>query len=55
MVGYVEVKNSPPLEAQDEEHIDDAKRRSGHDSEINCKGLVQMIAQERYPSLPRTR
>jgi hypothetical protein len=55
MVGYVEVKDSTPLEAQNEEHINDAKRRSGHHIEVNCKGLVQMIAQERCPSLPRTR
>ncbi len=55
MLGHVEVKDSPPLKAQDEEHVENAKRRSGHDGEVNCKGLVQMIAHERCPSLPRTR
>ncbi len=40
MVGYVEVKDSAPLEAQDEEHIDNAKRCSRYDSEVNRKGLV---------------
>ena len=33
---HVEVKDSPPLETQNEEHINNAKRRSGHDSEVNC-------------------
>ncbi len=40
MSGHVEMKNSPPLEAQDKEHVENAKRRRGDDSEINCKGLV---------------
>jgi len=47
MLGHVEVKNSPPIETQDKEHVENAKRRCGHDSEINGKGLVQMIAQKR--------
>jgi hypothetical protein len=37
----------PPIETQDKEHVENAKRRCGHDSEINGKGLVQMIPQER--------
>jgi hypothetical protein len=55
MSGHVEVKNSPSLKAQDKEHVDNSKCRGGHDSEVNCKSLVQVIAQERCPSLPRTR
>ena len=51
--GHVEVKNSPSLGAQDKEHVDNSKCRGGHDSEVNCKSLVQMIAQECCPSLPR--
>ena len=45
MLGHVEVKNSSPLKAQDKEHVENAKRRRGHDGEINRKGLVQMIAE----------
>jgi len=55
MLRHIELKDSSPLEAQDEEHVENAKRRRGHDSKINCKGLVQVIAHERRPSLPRTR
>ncbi len=40
IVGYVEVKNSATVKAQDEEHVESAKGRRGHDSEVNCKSLV---------------
>ncbi len=40
MLGHVEVKDSSPLRAQDKEHVANAKRFRGHDSEINCKGFV---------------
>ncbi len=52
--GHVEVKNSPPLKAQDEERVENVERRRGHDGEVNRKRLVQMIAHECRPSLPRT-
>jgi hypothetical protein len=40
MLGHVEVKGSPPLEVQDKEHVENAKRRRGHDSEINWVRLL---------------
>ena len=55
MLGHVEVEDSSPLKAQYKEHIDDAKGLGRHHGKINREGLVQMIAYERRPSLPRTR
>jgi hypothetical protein len=37
------MKDSPPVEAQDEEHVENAERRRRHDGEIDCKNLVQVI------------
>jgi hypothetical protein len=50
-----ESKPIDPIEAEDKEHVENAKRRRGYDSEINRKGLVQMIAKERCPSLSGAR
>ena len=52
MLGHVEMKDPSPIEAEDKEHVENAERRCGHDSEIDREGLVQMIAKERCPSLP---
>jgi len=55
MLGHVEMKDPSPIEAEDKEHVENAERRRGHDSEIYREGLVQMIAKERCPSLPGAR
>jgi hypothetical protein len=36
------MKDSPPVEAQDEEHVENAERSRRHDGEIDCKNLVSL-------------
>ena len=40
MSGQVEMKDSPPLKAHDEEYVENAERRRRHDGEIGCKNVA---------------
>jgi hypothetical protein len=55
MLGHIEMKDPSPIEAEDNEHVENVERRRGHESEIYREGLVQMIAKERCPSLSGAR